>query len=172
MHIPQGMAYALLANLPPVYGLYTSFYPNLVYWLFGTSRHISIGTFSVVALMVGTVVSSFDGKYVPPANFNRNAYESDRNGSRLDASLFLDDNPERARVMIASANALCVGLIQLLMFIFQFGFLSSFLSEPYNNGFITGCAVHVFTSQIKQIFGLQLTGHVGLFKIPKVNVET
>jgi MFS superfamily sulfate permease-like transporter len=170
MHLPQGMAYALLATLPPIYGLYTSFYPSLIYWIFGTSRHISIGTFSVVSLMAGSVITDLEKKYVPPLGFNRTQYELDlkNKNQTTDATYFLSDNPEQARVMIAMTNAFLVGLIQIFMFIFQFGFLTSFFSEPFNLGFITGCAVHVFTSQVKLIFGISLSTHVGIFKIPKV----
>lgn len=155
------MAYALLATLPPIFGLYTSFYPNLVYWLFGTSRHISIGTFSVVALMVGSTLNDLSSKYVPPVGYNQT-------NSTHDGNSYLSSDPVQARVMLATVNMFCVGCIQLLMFIFNLGFLSSLFSEPLNNGFITGCAVHVFTSQVKQVFGISIGSHVGAFKIPKV----
>uniref|UniRef100_A0A914SKL0 SLC26A/SulP transporter domain-containing protein n=1 Tax=Parascaris equorum TaxID=6256 RepID=A0A914SKL0_PAREQ len=55
MHVPQGMAYASLASLPPVYGMYSSFFASTVYMFFGTSRHISIGVFAVASMMVGAV---------------------------------------------------------------------------------------------------------------------
>jgi MFS superfamily sulfate permease-like transporter len=58
MHIPQGMAYGLLSGLDPIVGLYMAFFPTLVYFLFGTSRHISMGTFAVVSLMTAKVVAS------------------------------------------------------------------------------------------------------------------
>ncbi|XP_033745654.1 prestin-like [Pecten maximus] len=56
VHIPQGMAYGLLAELPPVYGLYSSFLPVITYFFFGSSKHISMGTFAVTSLMIGSVV--------------------------------------------------------------------------------------------------------------------
>lgn len=56
MHIPQGMAYAILGNVPPIVGIYMAFFPVLIYLIFGTSRHNSMGTFSVACLMTGKAV--------------------------------------------------------------------------------------------------------------------
>ncbi|VDK28735.1 unnamed protein product [Gongylonema pulchrum] len=54
MHVPQGIAYSFLVGVDPIYGLYSSFFPVLVYMLFGTSKHVSIGSFAVISLMTGT----------------------------------------------------------------------------------------------------------------------
>ena len=66
------------------------------------------------------------------------------------------------------AHAFWVGVIQCILFLFQFGFMTSYLVEPFLNGFLTGSAVHVGTSQLKFLFGVKLTGYAGIFKIPKV----
>ena len=129
MHIPQGMAYSLLATLPPIYGLYTSFYPVIIYWIFGTSRQISLGTFAVISLMVAGTIADLESKYVPPVGFNASLNTTDPN--IVKNYLSLDRN--QARVMIAMANAFWVGVIQLAMSIFQLGFITSYLSEAMIN---------------------------------------
>ncbi|XP_022249066.1 solute carrier family 26 member 10-like isoform X2 [Limulus polyphemus] len=58
LHIPQGMAYGLLADVDPVNGLYTSFFPVIIYCMMGTSRHVSVGTMAVISLMAGNAVES------------------------------------------------------------------------------------------------------------------
>jgi MFS superfamily sulfate permease-like transporter len=123
------MAYSLLATLPPIYGLYTSFYPVIIYWIFGTSRQISLGTFAVISLMVAGTIADLESKYVPPVGFNASLNTTDPN--IVKNYLSLDRN--QARVMIAMANAFWVGVIQLAMSIFQLGFITSYLSEAMIN---------------------------------------
>lgn len=89
------MAYSLLATLPPIYGLYTSFFPVLIYWIFGTSKHISIGTFAVVSLMVAANLADLEPKYAPPVDF-----DPKNPNNTIDTSNFLSLNREKARLMI------------------------------------------------------------------------
>ncbi|KAM5315154.1 solute carrier family 26 member 6 isoform 4-T4 [Glossophaga mutica] len=114
MQLPQGLAYALLAGLPPVFGLYSSFYPVFVYFLFGTSRHISVGTFAVMSVMVGSVTESL----APDEDFLQ-APNSTVNETARDA----------ARVQLASTLSVLVGLFQVFVSQLKYVFglhLSSF----------------------------------------------
>lgn len=133
MHIPQGMGFALLATLPPVYGLYTSFFPSLVYWIFGTSRQISIGTLAITSLMAGTLIADLENKYAPPEITNSTNFTLD-----FDSSNFLSQDREKARVLIAMACTFWVGIIHVIMFFFQLGFITTYLSEPMLGGFLSG----------------------------------
>ncbi|KAM4610808.1 solute carrier family 26 member 6 [Polymixia lowei] len=145
MHLPQGMAYALLASLPPVFGLYTSLFPVLVYFIFGTSRHISIGTFAVISVMVGSVTE----KLAPDSDFpivnGTNATNGNVNIEARDAY----------RVQIACAITLLQGLFQILLGLVRFGFVVTYLSEPLVRGYTTGAACHVTISQLKYLFGIK-----------------
>ena len=123
------MAYSLLASLPPIYGLYTSFYPVLIYWIFGTSKQISIGTFAVVSLMVASTIADLEPKYVPPIGFDPLSL----NATTTTNNNYLSLDRNQARVMIAMANTFWVGVIQLLMSITQLGFITFYLSEPLVN---------------------------------------
>ncbi|XP_055078959.1 solute carrier family 26 member 6-like [Periophthalmus magnuspinnatus] len=150
MHLPQGMAYALLASLPPVFGLYTSLYPVLVYFIFGTSRHISIGTFAVISIMVGSVTERLG----PDSNFQVN------NGTNTTGSVDIDAR-DAYRVKIACSLTLLVGIFQILLGMVKFGFVVNYLSEPLVRGYTTGSACHVFVSQLKYIFGVTSSRYNG-----------
>uniref|UniRef100_A0A8C6FYT2 Solute carrier family 26 member 6 n=1 Tax=Moschus moschiferus TaxID=68415 RepID=A0A8C6FYT2_MOSMO len=146
MQLPQGLAYALLAGLPPVFGLYSSFYPVFVYFLFGTSRHISVGTFAVMSVMVGSVMESLapDDDFLLGLN------------STLDVAA-----RDASRVQLASTLSVLVGLFQVGLGMVHFGFVVTYLSEPLVRAYTTAASVHVFVSQLKYVFGLHLSSHSG-----------
>ncbi|XP_071784286.1 prestin-like [Asterias amurensis] len=158
MRIPQAMAYALLAALPPVYGLYVAFFSVLCYTITGTSRHISLGTFAVVCIMTGQAI---DRILSDPSNGTEAATEGSIN----------DENNDLQRVYVASALALAVGIAQMLMGIFRLGFVTIYLSEPLVRGFTTGAAVHVFTSQFRHLFGIRVQRSTGPFSLVRGYIE-
>uniref|UniRef100_A0AAY5KB69 STAS domain-containing protein n=1 Tax=Esox lucius TaxID=8010 RepID=A0AAY5KB69_ESOLU len=148
MQLPQGLAYAMLAAVPPVYGLYSSFYPVLLYTFFGTSRHISIGTFAVISLMIGGVAV----REAPDSRFTIQAPNA-TNGTYGD---FIDTEARDARrVEIAVVLTTMVGLIQLVLGLLRFGFVAIYLTEPLVRGFTTAAAIHVFISQFKYLLGIK-----------------
>uniref|UniRef100_A0A8C1NMU9 STAS domain-containing protein n=1 Tax=Cyprinus carpio TaxID=7962 RepID=A0A8C1NMU9_CYPCA len=142
MQLPQGLAYAMLAAVPPVFGLYSSFYPVLLYTFFGTSKHISIGTFAVISLMIGGVAV----REAPDSMFAVNG---------TNASQVVDFEARDARrVEVVVALTTLVGIIQLVLGLLRFGFLAIYLTEPLVRGFTTAAAVHVSVSQIKYLLGV------------------
>uniref|UniRef100_A0A672YI88 Solute carrier family 26 member 6-like n=1 Tax=Sphaeramia orbicularis TaxID=375764 RepID=A0A672YI88_9TELE len=151
MHLPQGlcMAYALLASLRPVFGLYTSLYPVLVYFIFGTSRHISLGTFAVISIMIGSVTE----RLAPDSNFIVN-------GTNGTESVDIDERDAR-RVQIACTLTVLTGIFQFLLGVVRFGFVVTYLSEPLVRGYTTGSACHVSISQLKYVFGVKTARYAG-----------
>ncbi|XP_017536314.3 solute carrier family 26 member 10 isoform X7 [Manis javanica] len=151
VHVPQGMAFALLTSVPPVFGLYTSFFPVLIYTLLGTGRHLSTGTFAVLSLMTGSAVE----RLVPePLGGNLSGIQREQ----LDAQ----------RVEVASALAFGSGALMLGMFVLQLGVLSIFLSEPVVKALTSGAALHVLVSQLPSLLGLPLPRQIGCFALFKV----
>ncbi|NWH59671.1 S26A3 protein, partial [Geococcyx californianus] len=135
----QGLAFALLVNVPPGYGLYAAFFPCLVYFIFGTSRHISVGPFPVLSLMVGGVVV----RLVP----------DDISGNSTNISAINEE-----RVMVAASVTFLSGVFQLLLGIIQFGFIVIYLSQPLISGFTTAAAIQVLVSQLKFMLQLSVPG--------------
>ncbi len=126
MLIPQGMAYAMLAGLPPIYGLYASTIPLFIYALLGTSRQLAVGPTALVALLVAAGVG-------PLAEAGSVEY-----------------------IALAILLALMVGVIQLLMGIFRVGFIVNFLSHPVISGFTSAAAFIIAASQLKHLLGISI----------------
>ncbi|XP_078355239.1 prestin-like [Oculina patagonica] len=182
MHIPQGLAYALLASLPAVTGLYTAFVPILVYMAMGTSRHISLGTFAVVCLMVGSVVEREVESSISPtattsptnrppgssggAALRSSIYKQETNGSFPSEEDLLDEK----KLEVAVALSMLVGLFQFVMGLLKLGFVAVYLSDPIISGFTTGAAILVLTSQVKHILGLTVPRYSGAFAVVKTYI--
>src|SRR6056297_2346493 len=129
MLIPQSLAYALLAGLPPEAGLYASILPIVLYAIFGTSRALAVGPVAVVSLMTAAAVGQ--------------VAEAGTAGYAV-AALTL--------AMLSGAILVGMGLLKL-------GFLANFLSHPVIAGFITASGVLIAASQLKHILGVPAGGH-------------
>lgn len=128
MLIPQGMAYAMLAGLPPQAGLYGAIVPLLLYAAFGSSRALAVGPVAVVALMTAAAAGT--------------VAEIGGPGYHL-AALWL---------------ALLSGVIMLVMGLFRLGFIANFLSHPVISGFITAAGILIAASQLRHLLGADVTG--------------
>ncbi|GER01747.1 hypothetical protein JCM17845_23700 [Iodidimonas gelatinilytica] len=129
MLIPQSLAYAMLAGLPPEAGLYASIVPILLYALFGTSQVLAVGPVAVVSLMTAAAVSQV-------ASEGSMGYAA--------AALTL---------------ALLSGGMLLVMGVLRMGFIANFLSHPVIAGFITASGLLIATSQMKHILGVPASGY-------------
>ncbi|XYK78538.1 MAG: SulP family inorganic anion transporter [Labrenzia sp.] len=129
MLIPQSLAYALLAGLPPEVGLYASIAPLVAYAVFGTSRALAVGPVAVVSLMTASAVGQFAAQGTP---------------EYLGAAIAL---------------AFISGLMLVVMGLFRLGFLANLLSHPVISGFITASGLLIASSQLKHILGVPAHGH-------------
>ncbi|XP_006633439.2 chloride anion exchanger [Lepisosteus oculatus] len=145
----QGLAFALLAYVPPGYGLYSAFFPVLTYFFLGTSRHISVGPFPVLSMMVQSVVT----RLVPDI------------GSPANITAFEGLSQDEQRVIVASSVSFLVGIFQLALGVLQVGFIVIYMSDTLISGFTTAAAVHILVSQLKFILGLQVPGKSGAFAL-------
>ena len=122
--IPQGIAYALIAGLPPIYGLYCALVPQLVYAIFGSSRQVAIGPVAMDSLIVATGVSTLA---LPGSD---------------------------SYIVIAILLAFMVGGIQFLLGVFRLGFVVNFLSKPVISGFTSAVALTIGINQFRNLFGV------------------
>ena len=126
MLIPQGMAYAILAGLPPQMGLYASILPVLLYGIFGTSRYLAVGPTAIMSLLTAAGIGVFA------------------------------ESGSAEYIQLAITLALLVGIMQLAMGLFRAGFLVNFLSHPVLSGFSSAAAIVIGFSQLKSLLGISI----------------
>lgn len=126
MLIPQGMAYALIAGMPPVYGLYASIVPQIIYAIFGTSRQLSVAPVAMDSLLVAAGVSVM-------ATEGTDAY-----------------------IGFAILLAFFMGLFQLLLGVARLGFITNLLAKPVISGFTSAAALIIGLNQLKYLLGVEL----------------
>lgn len=129
MLIPQSLAYAMLAGLPPQMGLYASILPLIAYALLGTSRTLAVGPVAVISLMTAAAASAL-------------------------APTGSDDY-----AMVAITLAFISGVVLCAAGLFRLGFLANFLSHPVISGFISASGLLIAASQLKHILGVETSGH-------------
>ena len=135
MLIPQGMAYAMIAGLPPVYGLYAAMIPQVIYAIFGTSRQLAVGPVAMDSILVAAGVSAFAVQ--GSANY----------------------------IELAILLAMLTGFIQLFLGILRFGFIVHFLSRPVISGFTSAAALIIAGNQLNHVLGIEISDPSNLFTI-------
>ena len=141
--IPQGMAYALIAGLPPIYGLYAALVPQIVYAVLGTSRQLAVGPVAMDSLLVAAGLGTLS--IVDPSQY----------------------------IQMAILLALLMGAIQFSLGLFKMGFIVDFLSKPVISGFTSAAAIIIGLSQIKHLIGIPISqsNKLHLFVASLINSE-
>ena len=126
MLIPQGIAYALIAGLPPIYGLYTALIPQVIYAFLGTSRQLAVGPVAMDSLIVAAGVATL---------------------AEVGSDQFIE---------FAILLALIMGLLQVMFGLFRLGFIVNFLSKPVISGFTSAAAIIIGLSQLNNFLGINV----------------
>ena len=126
MLIPQGIAYAMIAGLPPIYGLYTAMIPQIVYAIFGTSRQLAVGPVAMDSLIVAAGVAAL---------------------AEVGSEHFIE---------FAILLAFMMGVLQVAFGLFRLGFLVNFLSKPVISGFTSAASLIIGLNQLKHLLGINI----------------
>ncbi|XP_018412759.1 PREDICTED: solute carrier family 26 member 9 [Nanorana parkeri] len=150
IQVPQGMAFALLANLPPVNGLYSSFFPLVTYFFLGGIPQMVPGTFAVISIIVGNVCMQL----APESNFQM--LNETTNITVTDT-----EKMNAARMQVSATLACLTAVIQIALGFVQFGFVAIYLSESFVRGFMTAAGLQILLSVLKYIFGVTVPPYSG-----------
>ncbi|XP_069612359.1 solute carrier family 26 member 9 isoform X2 [Ranitomeya imitator] len=150
IQVPQGMAFALLANLPPVNGLYSSFYPLVIYFFLGGVPQMVPGTFAVISIIVGNVCMQL----APESDYQKL-------NETTNATITDTEKMNMARLQVSATLACLTAIIQIALGFVQFGFVAIYLSESFIRGFMTAAGLQILISVLKYIFGITVPPYSG-----------
>lgn len=175
MHLPQGLAFSVLAGLPAVFGLYITFFPLLFYTFFGTSPYVAFATNAVIALIVQKIVLSEAVLFksaLPDSASNTTVFfnMSDINNNSLNLVISEYDIIAN-KASTAMAASLLVGIILTTLGLLRLGFLLTYMSESFIGGFTTATGIHIVSSQVPKMFGIEVSAHTGAGKLVKMYIE-
>ena len=162
LHIPQALAFGLLTSVKVENGLYTSVWPVVLYVLFGTSAHVSMGTSAVICIVTAAVVDRQADEFkIVNAHLMSN-HSGNGTLEWTDIPEFMDFKEQTAMgiTFFTGAILIAMGLLKL-------GFITAYLSDSFFSAFTSGAGVHIATSQIPAIFGLKVARYAGVGKIIK-----
>lgn len=164
LHIPTSIAYGAVTSLNPVHGLYSTFFPSLTYVLFSTSRHLSVGTFAILSIMVYSTITKLENKFIETASLN----------STLESNITnFDEKLMDVRLRIATSLSFWCGVVQILFAVFKFGGVTKYFSQPLLRAFTTGASFHILVAQIPHVFGIyhkSKSSTSRFFKLVMVNI--
>lgn len=186
LSLPQSMAHALLASMPPVIGLYMSLFPLLIYFFLGTSKQITINAIAIVSMLSGEVIERMvhEFRYEMIVSHNnvtsigpyqmlngldlKSAMEAGMIGNK---SIIDDGAVESYRLSVACSLAFLVGVIQIVLGLSGLGIIATYFSDTFVSAYTCASAFIVLISQLKSILGLssKIKRFVGPFKTPKVS---
>jgi solute carrier family 26 protein len=168
------LANSLIAGLPAINGLYVSFFNIIIYVLLGTSKHLSMGTYTIIALIIASSIRKYEGVLFPKHGVSSESVEAISNValdfntstmlsstyamSTVDTSNYISNDPVEGAMIVASTLVFTVGLIHILFAIFHVGVVAKYLSDSVLDGFTCASALHVIASQIDTLLGLKVDG--------------
>ncbi|ESO97396.1 hypothetical protein LOTGIDRAFT_114864, partial [Lottia gigantea] len=155
VHLPQGLGFGLLGSLKPIHGIYSTFYPVLLYLVFGTSPHVSLGTNAVLAVLTASVVEREAKLWVDLNNH----------------TVISDEEILQYKVGISMMLTFFAGAILLLIGLLRLGFLTNYLAVSFIGGFTTVSAIHITTSEIGKMLNIEVKAYSGTGKIIKTFIE-
>ena len=196
IHIAQGMGFAIMAGVPPIYGLYGAFWPAFLYVFFGTGHHVALGTMALISIMIRTVVdrevallglpsgdqqgnetlnilslnllnTSETSTVQSPPLLNTLSY-SFMTPTIANGSESQPFDLEAFQIGVTMSLSLMVGLMQFAMGVLRLGVVSTFMPTPFIGGLTTGAAIHIVTSQMQFVLGIKGPRRDGLFKLPLI----
>lgn len=162
LHFPQGMAFGILSTLAPKYGLYTSFFPVVLYVIFGTCPYVSFGTNAVISLFTANIIQS----QLSPSTLLKGNSSSNASEGQISEEDFVE-----MKAAVAAGSSLIVGILLLSLGLLRLGFIATYMSTPFVGSFTTTAAIHIISSQVPKSLGIRIPSVSGPGKLVITYIE-